>query len=408
MLSRPKVSSVFADSQAPRFLISMLIFGTATGLFMGVLNNYLHEVLTIGRAERGMVELPRELPGLLLVGIIALLYRFSETKILRVGYLVSFAGVVGILFTGQHRSTAIIMIVLWSMGEHILMPLRESLAIHMAHPAKQGLAMGSVRSMGNTGMVVGYYLIPAIFFLFPFWTPARGTFAWFRITFVLAAAVLAVGLFITMGIKEHGRHVKRERLYFRRKYTKYYILEVFFGARKQVFLTFAPYVLIMKYNAPADFLALLYGIASTLNIFIGPAVGRLIDIIGYRTVIIVDTIMLVLLCIGYGFTHHVLPEAAAYGVISAIFVLDSILFVVGIARSMYVKSISDTTEEVTATLSTGISINHLVSILIAVGGGFLWEALGMETLFSVAALSGVGSFFFSLTLPKTTTCGNRP
>ena len=82
------------------------------------------------------------------------------------------------------------------------------------------------------------------------------------------------------------------------------------------------------------------------------------------------------------------------------FVLDNILFAVAMARTMYVKDISDSQEEVTATLSTGISINHLISIMIAVSGGFIWKFMGIETLFSVAAVFGMGSFFFSLTLPR--------
>ena len=71
----------------------------------------------------------------------------------------------------------------------------------------------------------------------------------------------------------------------------------------------------------------------------------------------------------------------------------------GMARSKYVQTLSSSKEEVTTTLSAGISINHIISIVIAIAGGLLWESLGIEVLFSMAALFGLGSFVFSLFLP---------
>jgi predicted MFS family arabinose efflux permease len=94
------------------------------------------------------------------------------------------------------------------------------------------------------------------------------------------------------------------------------------------------------------------------------------------------------------------PLNVAFAVVAVVFVLDAVLFVVGLARAMYVRSLSTSQEEVTSTLSLGISINHLISIVIAVAGGLLWERLGMETLFTIAALFGAASALFSFTLPR--------
>ena len=99
-----------------------------------------------------------------------------------------------------------------------------------------------------------------------------------------------------------------------------------------------------------------------------------------------------------GFAHHLFSPPVAFVVVCVVFIIDSMLFAVGMARAMYVKENSINQEEFTSTLSTGISINHLISILIAIAGGLLWERLGMEILFSVAALFGVCSFLFSCLL----------
>lgn len=402
MMKKPvnKITSLFTDTKAPYFLAATLIFGISIGIFNGVLNNYLFEILNIGKAERGIIEFPREFPGLMLIIIVALLYRICEIQILRLSFLISLAGIIGIVFLGEYRITAISMIVLWSTGEHIMMPLRQSLAVHMAQKGKEGVALGTVRSMTNTGKLVGFYLIPLVFALLSFNSIRLEPFSRFRLAFILAAAFLMLGFLVSLKLRKSDQHIKRKRLLFRKKFSKYYILEMFFGGRKQVFLTFAPYVLIVNYGIQTEMLALLYGILSTISIFTGPVVGKIVDRLGYRIVIIVDTVLLILLCLLYGFTHRFFPREIAFLVVCCVFVLDAVLFTVGIARTMYVRSIAENKDEITSTLSTGLSINHLISIVIAVAGGVLWAKLGLEVLFSIAALFGLGSFLFSLTLPR--------
>ncbi|TFG58437.1 MAG: MFS transporter, partial [Spirochaetales bacterium] len=290
-------------------------------------------------------------------------------------------------------------IILWSTGEHMMMPLRQSVAIHSSKPGMEGVAMGGVASAGNIGQVAGNYLVPLLLLVFPFFIAGRTSFTYFRIIFGITAVIVLAGFIFASRLVDRNEHVKRRKLYFHRKYTKYYILEVFFGARKQVFLTFAPYVLILNYGARTELMAALYGLYSAGTIILNPVLGRLLDRIGYKKVIVADTVILVVLCALYGFSHRIFSHGAAFIVICVVFVLDALLFTVGMARAMYVKSLSETPEETTATLSTGLSINHLVSIVIAILGGIIWEALGIETLFSIAALFGLGSFFFSITLP---------
>jgi MFS family permease len=195
-------------------------------------------------------------------------------------------------------------------------------------------------------------------------------------------------------------HVKKERLYVRKKYLRYYILEMFFGARKQVFFTFAPFVLILNYNASTELIATLYGIYSLMNIFLNPLMGKLVDRVGYKIVLICDAIILITICLLYGYSHRLFPYKTAFLVVSIVFVLNGMLFVVSMARSLYARSISSGQNELTATLSTGISINHLISILIALLGGLLWEHLGIELLFTCAAGFGLGALVFSCFLPK--------
>jgi len=381
------------------FLFTMFIFGSAAGLFSGVMNNYLAEILHINRFERGVVEFVRELPGLSLILLLALLYRFSEVRIIRIALFVALTGLAGLFLTGPNRTLGIFLIVLWSTGEHLLMPVRQSIAIHSAQPGKEGRAMGLTDSFGNSGMVTGYYLVPLIFWLTKKLFPESQAIVPFKAVFLVAALFLVLGLIFTSRFHKSTRHVQMERLYVRKKYIRYYILEVFFGARKQVFLTFAPFVLILNYHAPTELVATLYGVYSLINIFLAPLMGKLVDRIGYKIILIADSMVLITLCLLYGFSHHFFPPKIAFAVVAVVFILDGMLFVVGMARALYARSISTGQQELTATLTTGISINHLFSIIIALLGGLLWEYLGVELLFVCAACFGAGAMIFSCFLP---------
>ncbi|HAK46344.1 MAG TPA: MFS transporter [Spirochaeta sp.] len=396
-----KLSEIYTSDKIKNFLFSMMLFGVVSGLYNGVFNNYLHDILSINRLERGWLEMPRELPGLLLFVLIALLNRFTEIRLIRLAFVIAAVGIGGLFLFGESRLAAIIFIVAYSTGEHLMMPIRQSVGLHMARPEKSGLAMGVLRSFGNAGQAVGYYLAPLILLIFGIISKKESTgFVRYRIIFIIAFIVLIIGLVITSRMQKTGERVKRKKIYIHRKYTRYYLLEVFFGARKQVFFTFAPYVLITVYNAGPELISVLYGIWSIVNIFIGPLIGRLIDKAGYKKVLIFDSIVLILICLLYGFAQRIFPANIAFLVICIVFVLDAIMFAFGMARDMYVRSLSKTKDEVTSTLATGLSVNHLVSIGIAIFGGFLWQRLGIEFLFGFAAVLGVGSLVFSCFLHK--------
>ena len=412
-----RVRSVYEDDTIGAFLTLMLLFGVAVGIFTGILNNYLYEILAIDRVGRGIVEFPRELPGLLLFVLVGLMHHFTEKRMLRTAFVISTGGLLLLVLFGTARIPSILFIVLWSTGEHLLMPVRQSISIHAARPGNEGLAMGTTASVANIGQVVGHYSIPVLFLVLRSLgvfgadagaergagaavEPGGGVFGPFQLAFLLAAILTTVGIALSFRVAATQRSVRRPRIFIRKRYWKYYVLEAFYGARKQVFLTFAPYVLIIVYGARTELIATLYGIWSLATIFVGPLFGKLLDKVGYRVILIVDATLLMLLCFVYGFAHRILPMDVAFVVVCIVFVLDAILFVVGMARAMYARTLSETQEEVTAALSTGISVNHLISIVIAIIGGVLWERLGMETLFTVAALFGAGSAVFSFTLPR--------
>jgi predicted MFS family arabinose efflux permease len=200
----------------------------------------------------------------------------------------------------------------------------------------------------------------------------------------MAGAALAA-----MTLRETALKTKRRRFYFARKFFKFYMLEVFYGARKQIFITFAPYVMILHYGADASIISTLLAVCAVFGFLLSPFMGRLIDRAGYKIIMVGDTLILVAVCLLYGFAHRLFPVRIAFIVVCANFVLDSVISLASMASNVYVQTIAANQEEITATLSTGVSINHVISIFIALMGGWLWKTAGIEALFSMSAVLGI-------------------
>jgi predicted MFS family arabinose efflux permease len=106
----------------------------------------------------------------------------------------------------------------------------------------------------------------------------------------------------------------------------------------------------------------------------------------------------VIVCFFYGFAHHLFPMEVAFIVCCINYVLDAVISMASMATNVYVQDLSDSREEVKATISTGVSINHVITIFIALFGGWIWKALGIETLFIVSAVMGLCNSAYAATI----------
>ena len=176
------------------------------------------------------------------------------------------------------------------------------------------------------------------------------------------------------------------------------MLEMFYGARKQVFFTCGPYVLILFYGANAATISLLFAISAIACFLASPIVGRIIDRLGYKVVMVADTLILVIVCFFYGFAHHLFPRDVAFIICCVTYILDSVISLAAMASNLYVQDLSDNEDEVKATISTGVSINHVITIFIALFGGWIWKALGIELLFILSAVLGLCNSAYAATI----------
>ena len=220
-----------------------------------------------------------------------------------------------------------------------------------------------------------------------------------------SALALLGGIMILRMHRANGKQEAsgpRAKLVFNWRYRVFYALAVLFGARKQIFITFAPWVLITVFHrGPSTFAALAMA-AAFIGIFFQPLIGKVIDRFGERVVLMSDGVLLVAVCMGYGFAHRIGTGGLVLAIVFTCFVLDHLLFAVGMARTTYVSKIAEKKEDLTATLSLGVTLDHAVSMSIPMLGGVTWMTFGFEYVFvgaaALALLSTVTASF--VRLPK--------
>ena len=389
-------------SGALAFFVSIMVWGVGVGCFMAAMNNYLSEIYQMNSLDRGWLEFFREMPGLALVFILALLHRVSDWKVMRIGTMISMAGAAFLLIPADKIFvTGFIMI--YSLGEHLVMPVRSAIAMQVAREGHAGQSLGYLTGVMNFGSVAGSAIVAAVFLVGSHWLGHHSRVL-FNLIWIFIFILMAVSVACTFSPNAPNQPSKRPRLYFNRKFNKFYALELFYGARKQIFMTFAPYVLIREYGFSTASMALLLGICATVNIFAAPGVGKLTDRFGYRNIMIWDTVILCGVCLLYGFAGNIFPAAVALAVVCINFLLDAVISTTSLATNIYVREIASNQDELTSTLSTGISINHLIAILSAPLGGWVWQRYGIGVLFSFAAVMAVCNSLFAATLPKPKKC----
>ena len=393
MKLKNNILSTFQEGQNYKYLLlSVLITGLSYGLYKGMLDNFLAEVVQMGEMDRGVTEFFRELPGIALVLILAAFYMLSAETLYKAGAVIMLVGMGMHAMLPATKVLTTLAICVYSLGEHIQIGMKSTLALEYAHPGKGGAAQGIQSSASQIGTLVGYFLIVLVFSLVTKDQP-------YQLFFAVAAVLAGVSALFSAKITGQSQTDKnKRRFYFHKKYSKYYMLEMFYGARKQVFFTFGPYVLILFYGANAATISLLFAVSAITCFFAAPLVGRLIDKVGYKFVMVTDTLVLVIVCFFYGFSHHLFPKEVAFLICCVNYILDSVLSLGSMAANNYVQDLSDNADEVKATISTGVSINHVITIFIALFGGWIWQTLGIEILFITSAVLGLCNSAYAATI----------
>jgi predicted MFS family arabinose efflux permease len=89
------------------------------------------------------------------------------------------------------------------------------------------------------------------------------------------------------------------------------------------------------------------------------------------------------------------PVLLAY----VVFVFDRMSTQMSLVRTVYLRTIAVDPADVTATLSLGISMDHVVSILCAYAGGIVWTLWGPQYVFYLAAALSFVNLYVAVRAP---------
>lgn len=378
--------------ELPKYLAAVALMAVCSGIFENTYNNYLYQQFQIPPTTRGNLEFIREFPGLMNAFLMGALAALPETRVAAIAAVVTAIGMAGFGLKGHNWWLMLLFTICWGIGSHIIMPIKASLTMGFGGTTKRARRLGQVGAVAIVGTILGSGIVWLVFDRMGGDAPAVDGLAviekWqFDITFYIAALACVLAGAYFLSLRNVGSHTRRPTFVFKRKYWLYYVLNVLFGARKQVFMTFGRWVLVTVFRQAPSTFAKLSITASVIGIGFTPLVGRLTDRLGERIILVVDSFVLMLVCFGYAMARHLgLSEAGALMLVFICYVVDQLFFAVGLARETYMSKIAETPSDLTASLSVGVSINHIVAMSVPALGGLLWSAYGYEWVFVAAGV----------------------
>ncbi len=375
------------------FFFVVVTVNLALGFSDGLFSNYFKDAYNVNGFQRGLIEFPRELPGVIVFFLVSAVSYLGDISIAILAQGIAAFGLFVLGFFTPSFGVMLGFLFINSLGMHLYMPLRDSIGMALSEPDMMGKRMGQFAGLRFASLTAAGI---AVFFLFRF-----GVFSFFtgtKWTFVVAAVLYTITLMLLVKLKRNVGQVRRKReklrFIFRKEYKYYYLLAIVFGVQKQVMIVFGPWVLIETLGQQVDTIVLLGIIASTLGMFFMPQLGRWIDRFGVKKLLFADALSFigVYLCYGFlaqSFNAGTLAKVGIPLILTcALFVADRLSSQMGIIRTIYLKSIVITDTDLTPTLSLALMMDHVVSILVGVMGGVAWVTFGSQYIFfAVAALS---------------------
>lgn len=332
------------------------------GIQQGVSTNFFVYNLGLGGDKILWLAGIREIPGLALMFLAALMMRVPQSRRAALALLLMGIGY-GSFALVHSYGTLIAMSLIASVGFHNWMPLRSSLGMGLVSRERSGRVLGRLNGVGSLASIGGMLLIVLFSERFGF----RMFFAVGGMLIILAA-VAAYRLPTDIG----GDLKKTPRLILKKRYWLFYVLTFFEGSRTQIFHTFGAWVLVSHYGLTAQKISAVLIFSGLLNFLIAPRMGNWIDRYGERKTLAASYLALVLAFVGYATIHNV-------WFLAVLFVLIRMLVLFRIGLHTYVNRIAPQ-RDLSPTLSAGVSINHITSVGISMVAGTLLKTVGYEGL----------------------------
>ncbi|MCP3129865.1 MFS transporter [Shewanella sp. KJ2020] len=381
-----------SPTKDPKILLLWMTFvmSLVFAVWQALLNNFVIEKAQFTGAEIGMLQSLREIPGFLAFTAIfvLLLIREQAFALLSLALLC-----IGVAITGFFPQVMGLYIttVLMSVGFHYFETINQSLTLQWVDKKDAAGFMGKALAWRSAAALVGYASIWLVM-------------TWLKLDYwhmYLIIGILGLIMVLSMGLyypEFETKEVQHKKIILRKRYWLYYLLTFFSGARRQIFMVFAGFMMVEKFGYSVSEITALFLINYVVNLLFAPAIGRIIGRIGERNALAVEYVGLFFVFVSYALVEQAHMAAALY-------VIDHLLFAMAIAMKTYFQKIADS-KDIAATMSVSFTINHIAAVIIPVLLGLLWLT-DPALVFYIGAGFAVCSFILALNVPRHPEPGNE-
>lgn len=317
-------------------------------------DNFSVNIVGLDGHHVGILQSVREIPGFLalLVTYVILIikeHRLSALSIVILGTGVFLTGLLpsfyGLVFTTM----------IMSFGFHYYETTNQSLTLQYFDKLTSPLVFTTQRRYAAAANVVVGILI----------------FAVAPILSYTAMYLVFGGMIVACGIWAFSKNpinknlvVQKKKMVFKRRYWLFYFLTFMAGARRQIFMAFAVFLLVKKFGFSVQDITLLFLLNNGINFFINPLIGKFIIRYGERKLLTIEYVSLILIFIAYAHVDSRL-------IVGILYILDHVFFNFATAIKTYFQKIADP-RDIAASAAVGFTINHIAAVILPALGGLLW------------------------------------
>jgi len=358
--------------------------------WQALLNNFAVEEAAFDSVRIGFLQSIREIPGFLSFTIVFVLIFFREQPLTLFSLLILGIGtaITGFFPTviGLYLTT-----VLMSTGFHYFEALHQSLALQWTEKDNAPIVFGRIVSARSFAALVSFgliYLALEVGLVDMKWVYLAG-----------GGVSVLIGLYCWLAYPRfEAKADQNKKIVLRRRYWLWYVLVFMSGARRQIFVVFAGFLMVQKFGFSAAQVSLMFMVNMMATIYLAPKIGKLISRFGERRALILEYSGLVVV-----FTCYALATEAWMGVV--LYILDHIFFAMAIAIKTYFQKIADPAD-IASSSGVSFTISHIVAIVIPAAFGFLYLASSSYVFLAGAAMAGV-SLAFAFLIPRNPEAGNE-
>lgn len=323
-------------------------------LWRTLFDNFSVHVIGLDGNHVGLLQSVREIPGFLSLLVVYLLliireHKLSALSVLLLGIGVTLTGFFptfhGILFTT----------LLMSFGFHYFETTNQSLTLQHFDTQQAPLVFGRLRSLASASCIIASILVLILSPIFSF----VQLYCLFGSTIIMAALWS-----FTRNPATRETIPQNKKMILRKKYWLYYFLTFMAGARRQIFIAFAVFLLVKKFDYTVQEVAALFLLNNVINYFLAPFIGKCINMFGERKVLSLEYAALIFIFVAYAFVDSKLIAALLY-------IADHIFFNFSIAIRTFFQKIAHR-EDIAPSMAVGFTINHIAAVVLPVIGGALW------------------------------------